>query len=86
MAILHIDADLYSSARFVLQFLADANLLRDGGVLLMDDFNCNAANPNMGERKALTDFLADNPKWTASPWFAYGWHGQAYFLHDTAVG
>jgi hypothetical protein len=86
VAILHIDADLYSSARFVLQYLADANLLRDGGVLLMDDFNCNAANPNMGERKALTDFLADNPKWTASPWFAYGWHGQAYFLHDATVG
>jgi len=86
IAVLHIDADLYSSARFVLQHLADVNLLMDGGVILMDDYNCNAANPNMGERKALTDFLADNPKWTVSPWFAYGWHGQAYFLHDATVG
>ena len=86
IAVLHIDADLYSSARFVLQHLADIHLLMDGGVILMDDYNCNAANPNMGERKALTDFLADNPKWTVSPWFAYGWHGQAYFLHDATVG
>ena len=54
--------------------------------MLMDDYNCNAANPTMGERKALTDFLADNPKWTASPWFAYGWHGHAFFLHDATVG
>ena len=86
VAVLHIDADLYSSARFVLQHLADANLLVDGGVMLMDDYNCNAANPTMGERKALTDFLADNPKWTASPWFAYGWHGHAFFLHDATAG
>lgn len=82
VAILHIDADLYSSARFVLQHLSDARLIRDGAVLLMDDYNCNAANPDMGERKALTDFVADNPRWSASPWFAYGWHGHAFFLHD----
>ncbi len=86
VAVLHIDADFYESCRFVLQYLADANLLTDGGVLLMDDYNSNAANPNMGERKALTDFLADNPKWTASPWFAYGWHGHAFFLHDATAG
>lgn len=85
VAILHIDSDFYESCRFVLQHLADADLLTDGGVLLMDDFNSNAANPNMGERKALTDFLAANPKWVASPWFTYGWSGHAFFLHDTTV-
>jgi hypothetical protein len=49
---------------------------------MFDDWNCNRANPNMGERRALAEFFRENPRWTGTPWFAYGWSARAYIFHD----
>lgn len=86
-ALVHIDCDLYSSTRYVLEALLAKNIFQDGSVILFDDFNCNRANPQMGERRAFADTFEAQQRFDCSPFFSYGWHGQAYFIHDRhAVG
>lgn len=86
VSIAHIDCDLYQSTIEVLEGLHGGNCLQDGTVLLFDDWNCNKANPNFGERRALRDFLEGQKDFTATPWFTYGWCGAAYILHATESG
>jgi hypothetical protein len=81
-SLVHVDCDVYTSAKYVLTKLADRDLFQDGCVVLFDDWNCNRANPAMGERRALAEFLRENPRWTCSPWFAYGWNATAFVFHD----
>jgi hypothetical protein len=82
VVLIHIDCDLYSSARYVLEKVLERGILQDGSVLLFDDFNCNRANPLMGERRALADAFDAQERFYYSPFFAYGWHGQTFFVHD----
>jgi hypothetical protein len=81
-ALVHIDCDLYSSTKIVLEKLLEKELFQDGTLLLFDDYNCNRANPNMGERRALCDIFNKQSRFTYTPFFSYGWHGQAFFIHD----
>ncbi len=82
VALVHLDCDLYSSSRTVLDALMERDLLQDGTVLICDDFNCSRANPNMGERRALAEVFDADARFNLSPWFSYGWHGQVFFVHD----
>jgi hypothetical protein len=84
-SLIHIDCDIYTSTKYVLEKLAEKDLYQDGCVIMFDDWNCNRANPNMGERRALREFLEKFPRWTCSPWFAYGWNAMAFILHDANV-
>ena len=34
----------------------------------------------MGERKALTEFLEENPGFAVEPWKAYSTFGQSFFV------
>ena len=58
------------------------DVLQDGTVILFDDFNCNRASPQMGERRAFADTFEAQQRFYCSPFFSYGWHGQTYFIHD----
>ena len=80
-SVVHIDCDLYQSTVEVLEGLHRGECLQDGTVLLFDDWNCNKANPNFGERRALREFLENQGDFTATPWFTYGWCGAAYIIH-----
>ena len=80
-AIVHIDCDLFSSTLEVLTALGTNGVLQNGTLLVMDDWNCNRANPAMGERSALAAFLEREPRFSVSPWFSYGWHGQVFIVH-----
>jgi len=51
-------------------------------VLMFDDWNCNKASPNYGERKAFQEFLEKQGKYTSSLFFTYGFNGASFFLHD----
>lgn len=84
-SLIHIDCDIYTSTRYVLDKLAEKDLYQDGCVVMFDDWNCNRANPNMGERRALREFLEKFPRWTCSPWFSYSWNGMAFIFHDGNV-
>jgi hypothetical protein len=51
-ALAHVDCDLYQSTFDVLFALFSKRLLTPGGLLLFDDWFCNAANPEFGQQKA----------------------------------
>jgi O-methyltransferase len=78
-AIVNVDCDLYGSARDALALIGPK--LRQGTVLLMDDWNAFAASPRAGERRALAEFLASRPDLSVEPWFAYEFVGQAFLVH-----
>lgn len=80
--LVHIDSDLYSSALFVLSQLLEKQFFQDGTLIVFDDFNCNHANPQLGERKALIDAFSTQTRYSYSQFFSYGWHGQVFFVHD----
>jgi O-methyltransferase len=80
-AIVHFDCDLYQSTVDVFNGLHDGKCFQDGTVLLFDDWNCNRANPQFGQRRALQEFLARQSDFTATPWYTYGYNGAAYILH-----
>jgi O-methyltransferase len=81
-AVVHVDCDLYQSTREVFTRLYETGVFQDGCVLLFDDFNCFKASPYFGERRAFREFLAEQDRFEASPWFTYGFNGAAYFLHE----
>ena len=74
----HIDVDLYSSTVTVLEFIK--KFLVSGTVLLFDDWYCFAPGKEMGERKALNEFLKLNPNFAVEPWKAYSTFGQSFFV------
>jgi hypothetical protein len=80
--LVHLDCDLYESTLCVLRYLLENKLIADGAVVLCDDYNCNRAQPNQGQRLAMTDAMKEFPRFEFSSWFSYGWHGQAFFAHD----
>jgi O-methyltransferase len=84
-AVVHLDCDLYQSTVDVLWGLFNQDALQDGCVLLFDDWNCNRANPNYGERRALREFLEGQKRFSASPWFTYGYNAAAFILHANTV-
>ena len=79
-ALVLIDCDLYASARSVLRFLED--VVREGTILMFDDWNCFSQDPNKGERKAFREFLEENPHIWAEEFVSFGWHGQSFTLHE----
>ncbi len=81
-AVVHVDCDLYQSTVEVLSGLYRMNALQDGCVIMFDDWNCNKASPNYGERRAFGEFLEAQERFSSSAFFTYGFNGAAFFLHD----
>lgn len=81
-ALVHIDCDLYQSTVEVLDALYRGDVLQDGCVLMFDDWNCNKANPDFGERRAFREFLEKQTRYAASQFFTYGFNGAAFILHE----
>lgn len=46
---------VYSSAKEVLDHLCATDALANGCMLLFDDWDCNAADPGHGERRAFAE-------------------------------
>jgi hypothetical protein len=87
VAIVNLDCDLYASTMTVLDHLLGRRLLPDGAVLLMDDYNCNRANPRFGMRRALREcFARTDGFYDHSEFLRYGWHGRAFFVHRLGDG
>ena len=80
-SIVHIDCDLYQSAKEVLSKLFQFDLVQDGMIILFDDYNCGRANPKFGERRALREVMDENTGYSYSLFYYYGWHGAAIILH-----
>jgi O-methyltransferase len=72
-----IDCDLYASAVQALSFVR--SLLKDGTVVLFDDWNLYGARDDRGERRAFAEFLASG-EWSPTVLCDFGWHGRAFIM------
>ncbi len=78
VAIAWVDCDLYVSTVPVLEFLTDR--LSQGAILLFDDWFCFKGDPEAGEQRACSEWLARNPGITLVPWRTFNWAGQAFIV------
>lgn len=77
VAFVHLDCDLYQSALDGLRLVDPV----DGAVVLIDDWYCHRARPDMGVRRGWTEWLRETGR-TASWFDRYGWHGSAWAAHN----
>lgn len=80
VGVVHIDVDIYSSAKEVLNFIKP--LLVQGTVIIFDDFYCFPAGSNQGESRALKEFLNDNKNIKLTEWKSYSSFGKSFFVTD----
>ncbi len=78
-AIVHIDSDLYASARTVL--FGVEPILQDGSLILFDDWFMYRGDPEKGEQRAFAEFLAEHPKWRAIPYQTYSVFCNSFIMH-----
>lgn len=79
VAIVFIDCDLYESTVSVLEFITD--LLVDGTVIIFDDWFCFRGNPEAGEMRAFTEWLARHPEFQAVEYQRFNWRGNSFLIH-----
>ncbi|MGJ5178163.1 TylF/MycF/NovP-related O-methyltransferase [Bradyrhizobium oligotrophicum] len=58
LALIHFDGDLYSSTMDALVPCFERGFISKGAVICFDDWNCNEADPEAGERKAWADLVS----------------------------
>ena len=78
-SIIMIDCDLYSSTKSVLNFITP--LLRNGTVLIFDDWFAYKGSPNEGEQKATKEWLQLNPNILLSEHARFGPSQKSFIVH-----
>jgi hypothetical protein len=81
LALLHVDCDLYSSTMDVLDYCFANNVVSEGAAIFFDDYNCNRASPDHGERKAWSQCI-DKYAIQHSDAGEYGWAGHKFYVHQ----
>lgn len=74
-----IDCDLYSSTREVLAWLED--FVRDGSILLFDDWYSYGEDESLGQQRAFSEFLGRNDNYMAEPFIEFKEHGKGFILN-----
>ena len=80
-ALLHIDSDLYQSAMDVLDSLLSRGMISNGAYVYFDDWNCNGANPEFGERRAWRECV-ERYNIRFSDLGIYGIFAQRFVIHS----
>jgi hypothetical protein len=75
-----VDGDLYQSAMDCLIPLFERRQVRDGAIIVFDDWNCNRGSNAFGERRAWID-LTERFKIEAEVFGHSSWAGQAFIVH-----
>lgn len=83
VALLHIDCDLYESTLTALNMAKDK--IRDGTVVLFDDWFNFRGSPDEGEQRAFGEFLNCNPQFEAIPYQPYVTFGNSFILKKTST-
>ena len=83
--LIHIDCDLYSSTKFVLDFLFKAEVVQDGTMIVFDDWMTSRGNPNLGQRKAVSEVLSKYPWWDFEKYFTSEKGSQIFVAHDLRI-
>ena len=78
ISVAHIDSDLYSSAKLALDFCTP--FFRDGSIVIFDEWFQFRGNPFLGERRAFTEWQAQNPDWFVSEFATQGPWSKAFIL------
>ncbi len=78
-ALVHVDCDLYESAVLALDFVTP--ILVPGSIIMFDDYLCNNANPNAGERKAFSDWQKKNPRFDVFEYRKYSTHAVSFIVN-----
>jgi O-methyltransferase len=78
-AVVWVDCDLYESTVPVLDFITD--YVQSGTIILFDDWYCFKADPNRGERRAFTEWLARNPTIRAFEYKKFEAAGNSFILN-----
>ena len=81
LALIHFDGDLYSSAMDALAPCFERGFISKGAAICFDDWNCNEANPEAGERKAWAD-LVSRFEIVASHSGDYSIQGTKFIVHS----
>jgi O-methyltransferase len=81
LALVHVDSDLYQSAKDVLDQVFGRGLVTEGAAVFFDDWNPNRADPKAGERRAW-DEAVDEYAIQFSDWGDYGWAGKRFIVHS----
>ena len=79
-SIVHIDSDLYESARDILDDFFTHNRFANGCQILFDDWMCDQASPSSGEQRAWTEMIEKHhPRFMdLGP---YGAMGHKFLIH-----
>ena len=80
-ALIHIDSDLYQSAIDVLRSLFSRGMVSRGAYIFFDDWNCNRADPQLGERRAWRECVEEYGI-EYSDMGAYGIFGWRFVAHS----
>jgi O-methyltransferase len=80
-ALIHIDSDLYQSAIDVLSNLFSRGMVSRGAYIYFDDWNCNRADPRLGERRAWRECIEDYGI-EYSDMGTYGIFAQRFVIHS----
>lgn len=79
ISIVHIDVDVYYPAKLALNYVTPG--LSDGALLMFDDYDQLAARNDLGERRALAEWLDENPEFTVEPYRNYGVFCRSFIVH-----
>jgi hypothetical protein len=82
IALAYVDCDLYTSTRSVLRFLRPR--LKNGMIIAFDDYYCWSKAGASGERTAMLECFADDPRWRLEPYMRFGWHGNSFVVEERA--
>jgi hypothetical protein len=78
VSVAYIDCDLYASTREVLAWLR--TLLTDGSILLFDDWYAFGDDVQVGQPRAMGEFLAAHRELAAEPFLEFGRHGKGFIM------
>jgi len=78
-AIVMIDCDLYESTKDVLKFIT--NLVHNGTIIIFDDWFSYKGDPNKGEQKACSEWLAKNKNIKLIPFSRYSYTQMSFIVN-----
>ena len=79
IALCHIDCDLYSSTKQVLNLIKDK--LVNGSILMFDDWFHHKGDHSKGEQKAVSEFLDENKNIKLNEFERYGTFCKAFIVN-----
>lgn len=75
-----LDCDYYSSTKTALHWMKP--YIQIGTVLLFDDWFSFGDDDELGQQKALQEFLVEHPQYHAEPLWEFEPHGKGFILRD----